>query len=116
MNKIKVIGLDYVGYQVGSSLVKMKFEYKENAFKILIGSTVYRLLLINFLPKGFIDLFNSIKEHYIREIIIDGIALSIINIVSINIIGNKENPSKTVIKSVIQSLFSNYIASMQKSE
>ena len=106
---IKPVGLDYIGYQLGNSLVQMKLSYKSDALKVIIGSSIYRIGLKEMLPKSVTDLFAGLKDDYIRNIVIDGIMLSLINILFINVIGKREGVSKTMLKSFVQALFTDYV-------
>ena len=114
MDTIKVIGSDYIGWQVGSSVVKMKPEFKDSALKVTINSVIYRLILKGQLPSSFLNMFNSIKDEYFKQMIIDFVSLAIINIISLNMMGDKKSYSKTVIKSAIQSFVSTWTHSMIK--
>jgi hypothetical protein len=114
MDTIKIVASDYVGFQVGSSIVKRELEYKDSPLKVTINSILYRLILNKMLPNSFLNFFNSIKDEYFREIIIDFVSLSVLNVITLNIIGEKKSLTKTVIKSAIQSVVSKSLHNMIK--
>lgn len=107
METVKIVASDYVGFQVGSSLTKMKFEYKDSPLKVTIDSILYRLLIKGFLPSSFLNFFNGIKDDYLKNMVIDAISLAVLNVITLNLIGDKKSISKTVIKSAIQAVVSN---------
>lgn len=114
MESIKQVATDYVGFQVGSSLVNMRLEYKDSPFRVIFNSIFYRMLLQNNLPESVQKIFAGIEDKYFREIVIDFVGLSIMNLLAMNVLGDKKSYSKTVIKTAIQSFLSNWTYSKIK--
>jgi len=116
MDTIKSVGSDYIGWQIGSSIVKMKPEFRDSALKVTINSIFYRLLLKGQLPTKFMDWFkNSFpNDIYMREMVVDFISLSVLNLLLLNVFGDKKSYGKTVIKSAIQSFVSSWTYTMIK--
>jgi hypothetical protein len=114
MESVKHVATDYVGFQVGSSLVNMRLEYKDSPFRVIFNSIFYRMLLKNNLPEFITKLFAGITDQYFREIVIDFVGLSVMNLLAMNVLGDKKSYSKTVIKTAIQSLLSGWTYSMIK--
>ena len=111
MNTVKVVAYDYIGWQVSASIAKMKLEYKNEALRVIINSLLYRVLIKNVLPEFFKNLFSSVKDPYIQNIMIDFIALSILNVISINFDEDKSKSKvlKTIMESGGQSIISNIL-------
>ena len=114
MDTFKIVATDYVGFQVGSSIVNMRPEFKDSAFKVTINSILYRLIIKKMLPQGFLDFFSKIQDQYFKQIVIDFISLAVLNLISLNMMGEKKSYGKTVIKSAIQSFVSSWSYSMIK--
>jgi hypothetical protein len=91
MDTIKIVASDYVGFQVGSSITHMHFEYKDSPLRVTINSLLYRLILKRLLPQSFLTFFDNIKDEYFKTIIIDAISLAVLNVISLNILGVRNN-------------------------
>jgi len=114
MDTFKNVATDYVGFQVGSSIVNMRPEFKDSALKVTINSALYRAIIRGRLPQQFLDFFNKMEDKYFKEMLIDFIVLGVMNLISMNVIGDKKSYGTTVIKSAIQSFVSSWSHSMIK--
>ncbi len=111
INKTVYLLSDYLGYQLGESVVQKKIYFKKDILYVIIGNGIYRFALQSYIDNMLekISFFRSptLTNTFIRDFVVFVILNMIVRYIKDG--KKEESMSKLLLKSAIESATSNVL-------